>query len=152
MAKYTLPVATENILGGVKIGEGINATQDGVISIKDYGKMKEDISALSESVEQGKSLVATSITTKGVSTSSTDSFKSSYLTKTLLNISSGVTTTILSPLNAALFVISPIMLCVPIVMLLRTIFTRTMALIIKFSVRFAVIHRLAIRKSLRLLQ
>ena len=75
MAKYTLPVATENILGGVKIGEGINATQDGVISIKDYGKMKEDISALSESVEQGKSLVATSITTKGVSTSSTDSFK-----------------------------------------------------------------------------
>ena len=75
MAKYTLPVATENILGGVKIGNGIDVTQDGVISIQDYDKMKEDISALSESVEQGKSLVATSITTKGVNTSSTDSFK-----------------------------------------------------------------------------
>ena len=75
MAKYILPVATENILGGVKIGNGIDVTQDGVISIKDYNQMKEDISALSESVEQGKSLVATSITTKGVNTSSTDSFK-----------------------------------------------------------------------------
>ena len=75
MAKYTLPTATENILGGVKIGNGIDVTQDGVISIKDYNQMKENISALSESVEQGKSLVATSITTKGVNTSSTDSFK-----------------------------------------------------------------------------
>ena len=75
MAKYTLPVATENILGGVKIGNGIDVTQDGVISIHDYDKIKENISLLSESVEQGKSLVATSITTKGVNTSSTDSFK-----------------------------------------------------------------------------
>ena len=75
MAKYTLPTATENILGGVKIGNGIDVTQDGVISIHDYDNMKENISALSESVEQGKSLVATSITTKGVNTSSTDSFK-----------------------------------------------------------------------------
>ena len=33
MAKYTLPTATENILGGVKIGNGIDVTQDGVISI-----------------------------------------------------------------------------------------------------------------------
>ena len=46
MAKYTLPVATENILGGVKIGNGIDVTQDGVISIKDYSQMKEDISFL----------------------------------------------------------------------------------------------------------
>ena len=75
MAKYTLPTATENILGGVKIGNGIDVTQDGVISIHDYDNIKENISALSESVEQGKSLVATSITTKGVNTSSTDSFK-----------------------------------------------------------------------------
>ena len=75
MAKYTLPTATENILGGVKIGNGIDVTQDGVISIHDYDNMKENISALSESVERGKSLVATSITTKGVNTSSTDSFK-----------------------------------------------------------------------------
>ena len=75
MAKYTLPVATENILGGVKIGNGIDVTQDGVISIKDYSKMKEDISGLTESVTQGKELIATSITTKGIDTSSTSTFK-----------------------------------------------------------------------------
>ena len=75
MAKYTLPVATENILGGVKIGEGINATQDGVISIKDYGKMKEDISALSESVKQGKALVASAITDKNVPTEADATFQ-----------------------------------------------------------------------------
>ena len=75
MAKYTLPVATENILGGVKIGEGINVTQDGVISIQDYDKMKEDISALSESVKQGKALVASAITDKKVPTLPTDSFQ-----------------------------------------------------------------------------
>ena len=75
MAKYTLPTATENILGGVKIGEGIDVTQDGVISIKDYSKIKEDISGLTESVTQGKKLIATSITTKGINTSSTSTFK-----------------------------------------------------------------------------
>ena len=75
MAKYTLPVATENILGGVKIGEGINVTQDGVISIQDYDKMKEDISALSESVKQGKALVASAITDKNVPTSADATFQ-----------------------------------------------------------------------------
>ena len=75
MAKYILPVATENILGGVKIGNGIDVTQDGVISIKDYSKMKEDISGLEESVKQGKTLVASAITDKKVPTLPTDSFQ-----------------------------------------------------------------------------
>ena len=75
MAKYILPVATENILGGVKIGNGIDVTQDGVISIHDYDKMKENISALAESVEQGKSLVASAITNKSVPTSANATFQ-----------------------------------------------------------------------------
>ena len=75
MAKYTLPVATENILGGVKIGQGIDVTQDGVISIKDYSQMKEDISLLEESVKQGKALVASAITDKKVPTSSDATFQ-----------------------------------------------------------------------------
>ena len=75
MAKYTLPVATENILGGVKIGNGIDVTQDGVISIKDYNQMKEDISGLEESVKQGKELIAASITEKGVDTPATATFQ-----------------------------------------------------------------------------
>ena len=75
MAKYILPVATENILGGVKIGNGIDVTQDGVISIKDYNQMKEDISGLEESVKQGKALVASAITDKKVPTSSYATFQ-----------------------------------------------------------------------------
>ena len=75
MAKYTLPVATENILGGVKIGNGIDVTQDGVISIKDYSQMKEDISLLGESVKQGKALVASAITDKKVPTEADDTFQ-----------------------------------------------------------------------------
>ena len=75
MAKYTLPTATENILGGVKIGEGIDVTQDGVISIQDYDKMKEDISALEEYVKQGKALVASAITDKNVPTEADATFQ-----------------------------------------------------------------------------
>ena len=88
MAKYILPVATENILGGVKIGNGIDVTQDGVISIKDYNQMKEDISGLEESVKQGKALVASAITDKKVPTLPTDSFQ--QMASNILKISGGI--------------------------------------------------------------
>ena len=88
MAKYILPVATENILGGVKIGNGIEVTQDGVISIKDYNQMKEDISGLKESVKQGKTLVASAITDKKVPTLPTDSFQ--QMATNILKISGGI--------------------------------------------------------------
>ena len=88
MAKYTLPIATENILGGVKIGNGIDVTQDGVISIKDYNQMKEDISGLEESVKQGKILVASAITDKKVPTLPTDSFQ--QMATNILKISGGI--------------------------------------------------------------
>lgn len=35
---YTLPVATETILGGVKIGEGLEVTEDGTISVSVEGE------------------------------------------------------------------------------------------------------------------
>ena len=88
MAKYTLPVATENILGGVKIGNGIDVTQDGVISIKDYNQMKEDISGLEESVKQGKALVASAITDKKVPTSSDATFQT--MAENVRQISGGI--------------------------------------------------------------
>ena len=75
MAKYTLPTATENILGGVKIGNGIDVTQDGVISIHDFDKMKENISGLEDSVKQGKALVASAITDKNVPTEADATFQ-----------------------------------------------------------------------------
>ena len=88
MAKYILPVATENILGGVKIGNGIDVTQDGVISIKDYNQMKEDISGLEESVKQGKALVASAITDKKVPTSADATFQT--MAENVRKISGGI--------------------------------------------------------------
>ena len=75
MANYILPVATETTLGGVKIGEGIDITQDGVISIKDYNTISNSLEVLGNEVLQGKTLVANAITGKGVETSPTDSFQ-----------------------------------------------------------------------------
>ena len=75
MAKYTLPVATENILGGVKIGHGIDVTQDGVISIHDYSKINTTIQELTNSVKEGKSLIAEAITEKKVPTNADDTFQ-----------------------------------------------------------------------------
>lgn len=75
MANYILPVATETTLGGVKIGEGIDITQDGVISIKDYNTISNSLEVLGNDVLQGKTLVANAITGKGVATEPTDSFQ-----------------------------------------------------------------------------
>ena len=75
MAKYTLPVATENILGGVKIGQGIDVTQDGVISIQDYDKINTTIQELTNSVKNGKSLIAEAITDKKVPTEADATFQ-----------------------------------------------------------------------------
>ena len=75
MTKYTLPVATENILGGVKIGQGIDVTQDGVISIHEYSNINTTIQELTNSVKDGKSLIAEAITEKNVPTSADATFK-----------------------------------------------------------------------------
>lgn len=75
MAKYTLPVATENILGGVKIGHGIDVTQDGIISIHEYSRINTTIQELTNSVKEGKSLIAKAITDKNVPTSADATFQ-----------------------------------------------------------------------------
>ena len=85
MANYILPVATETTLGGVKIGEGIDITQDGVISIKDYNTISNSLEVLGNDVLQGKTLVANAITGKGVATEPTDSFK--QMSENISNIS-----------------------------------------------------------------
>ena len=87
MANYILPVATETTLGGVKIGEGIDITQDGVISIKDYNTISNSIEVLGNDVLQGKTLVANAITGKGVATEPTDSFQK--MSENISNIPSG---------------------------------------------------------------
>ena len=87
MANYILPVATETTLGGVKIGEGIDITQDGVISIKDYDTISNSLEVLGNDVLQGKTLVANAITGKGVETSPTDSFQ--QMSENISNIPSG---------------------------------------------------------------
>ena len=87
MANYILPVATETTLGGVKIGEGIDITQDGVISIKDYNTISNSLEVLGNDVLQGKTLVANAITGKGVETSPNDSFQ--QMSENISNIPSG---------------------------------------------------------------
>ena len=87
MANYILPVATETTLGGVKIGEGIDITQDGVISIKDYNTISNSLEVLGNDVLQGKTLVANAITGKGVETSPTDYFQK--MSENISNIPSG---------------------------------------------------------------
>lgn len=75
MANYVLPVATETTLGGVKIGEGIDITQDGVISIKDYNTISNSLEVLGNDVLQGKTLVANAITEKKVPTDANATFQ-----------------------------------------------------------------------------
>ena len=75
MANYILPVATETTLGGVKIGEGIDITQDGVISIKDYNTISNSLEVLGNDVLQGKTLVANAITEKKVPTDANATFQ-----------------------------------------------------------------------------
>ena len=88
MAKYILPVATENILGGVKIGQGIDITQDGVISIHEYSKINTTIQELTNSVKEGKSLIAKAITEKKVPTSADATFQT--MAENVRQISGGI--------------------------------------------------------------
>lgn len=88
MAKYTLPVATENILGGVKIGQGIDVTQDGTISIHEYFKINTTIQELTNSVKDGKSLIAEAITDKKVPTSADSTFQT--MAENISKISGGI--------------------------------------------------------------
>ena len=101
MTKYTLPVATENILGGVKIGQGIDVTQDGVISIHEYSNINTTIQELTNSVKEGKSLIAEAITEKKVPTSADSTFQT--MASNIRSIPTGKEYTLVREFRPAVF-------------------------------------------------
>lgn len=84
---YTLPIAGKNQLGGIKIGEGFTITPDGRLDIKDYESLKTTLYISLQNIISGKTLIANSITEKGVDTRFDDTFQ--QMANNILNISSG---------------------------------------------------------------
>ena len=84
---YTLPIAGKNQLGGIKIGEGFTITPDGRLDIKDYESLKTTLDTSLQNIISGKTLIANSITEKGVDTRFDDTFQ--QMANNILNISSG---------------------------------------------------------------
>lgn len=84
---YTLPIATASILGGVKIGTGIREESDGTINV-DVDETLDETSTnaiqnaavtarmneVFTSVSNGKALIASVITDKGIPTEATETF------------------------------------------------------------------------------
>lgn len=85
---YNLPPATSNSLGGVKIGEGIHAEQDGEISVPEVKEIKEELTQVFTSVSNGKSEIAAAITDKGIETAGNAAF--STIAQNIRNIVTGV--------------------------------------------------------------
>lgn len=84
---YELPIATPELLGGIKIGRGLDISSEGILNIKDYDKLQQTIETSLKNVSDGKTLIASAITTKGVNTNSDDTFKT--MADNILNIKSG---------------------------------------------------------------
>ena len=84
---YTLPIASKNQLGGIKIGEGFTITPDGRLDIKDYELLKTTLDTSLQNIISGKTLIANSITEKGINTRFDDTFQ--QMANNILNISSG---------------------------------------------------------------
>jgi len=74
MAKYQLPVASKDTLGGVKIGDHITVENDGTINV-DLNSTREEIQNSVDAIKAGKKLLAEAITDKGIPTSSDASFQ-----------------------------------------------------------------------------
>lgn len=85
---YNLPPATSISLGGVKIGEGIQAEQDGRISVPDIKEIKADLVQVFTSVSSGKNMIAVAITDKKVITAADDTF--STMADNIRQISMGI--------------------------------------------------------------
>lgn len=86
--KYVLSVASEDRLGGIKVGEDFEIETDGTLNIRDMDTMRHQVQGLTESVSAGKDLIASAITEKGVETQGSDVF--AVMAAHILNISSGV--------------------------------------------------------------
>ena len=92
--QYVLKPATEDNLGGIKVGGDFEITQDGTLSIKNMAQMREQVTNLSEMTANGKALLASAITDRGVDTETTDTFRT--MADNIGKISGGVSYTALS--------------------------------------------------------
>lgn len=72
---YTLPVAGKDKLGGVKIGDGMDISPDGTLSIPGFNELVQSYKDAAQSVSDGKTLLAIAITEKGIETFTEDSFQ-----------------------------------------------------------------------------
>lgn len=73
--KYKLPIASDDKLGGVKVGNDFEIDEDGTMNIKNMDQMKNTVQELVDNVGTGKALVAEAITEKGVETAEDATFQ-----------------------------------------------------------------------------
>lgn len=76
MQRYTLPVATTDVLGGIKVGDDFDIGKDGTLQLKEsLESWKQRVEQLSNNVKSGKAMVSTAITDKGILTDATATFQ-----------------------------------------------------------------------------
>lgn len=76
MQRYILPVAKENELGGIKVGEDFAIDKDGTMNLKDNPEaLQRQTEQLYQNVAAGKILVAAAITEKKVPTDANATFQ-----------------------------------------------------------------------------
>lgn len=73
--KYKLPIASDDELGGVKVGNDFEIDEDGTLNVKNMDQMQETVQELVDNVGTGKALIAEAITEKGVSTAEDATFQ-----------------------------------------------------------------------------
>lgn len=88
MAKYTLPIASNKDLGGIKVGDDFEIDQEGRLNVKDMDELRQTAENLSQQVSAGKALIASAITDKHVATSADDTFQ--IMAKNIQKINTGV--------------------------------------------------------------
>lgn len=86
--KYTLPIASADELGGMKVGEDFEISKEGVLNIKNMEQMQNSVQQLVDNVGTGKALVAAAITEKGVETAEDATYQQMH--DNILQISGGV--------------------------------------------------------------
>ena len=86
--RYTLPIASADTLGGIKVGEDFEINNSGVLNIKNMAQMQDTVDELVDNVSSGKALVADAITEKGVETAEDATFQT--MRDNILQISGGV--------------------------------------------------------------
>lgn len=86
--KYTLPIASADTLGGIKVGEDFEIDNSGVLNIKNMDQMQATVDEIVDNVSAGKALVAEAITEKEVETAEDATFQTMH--DNILQISGGV--------------------------------------------------------------